>query len=196
MGIGLTVLLLSGCASDSGQPEAAPTATVTVTETVPAIEPEPEATASESEDPYAPNVGERALRIGDSRVGRDVKTTLKSLKYPYPTAYAREPEAGNDFVGLELQQCFNEDAEVDPDYPSTTTYNTEWVLLTPDGSEYGGDGSSWSDWPSPKFPESVTMNPGRCYKGWVSLQAPKGTKIASVVWRPKGVETAEWLPKG
>jgi hypothetical protein len=196
VGSGVLMVLLSGCTSvDSEAPEATPTATVTVTETASVIEPEPEPTPSEDDDPYAPNVGDRALRIGDTRVGEAVRTTLKSVKYPYPPDYAREPDAGNDFVGLEIEQCFNRDAQVDSEYPDTTTYNGDWVVLSPKGFEFGGDGSSWSDWPSPKFPETVTLNPGRCYKGWISLQVPKGTKIASLVWRPAGTETAEWLPK-
>lgn len=189
-----TALLLVGCSNDSGGPSAAPTATVTVTETPSVVEPEVEPTPTDEADPFAPNIGDRALKIGETRVGQAVRTTLKSVKYPYPPDYAREPDAGNDFVGLELEQCFGKDAEVDPEYPNTTTYNGDWVVLDPEGYEYGGDGSSWSDWPAPKFPESVTLNPGRCYKGWVSLQAPRGTKIASVVWRPGGTETAEWIP--
>ncbi|WP_133059106.1 MULTISPECIES: hypothetical protein [unclassified Nocardioides] len=189
------VLLLSGCANNSGDPNATPTATVTVTETAPLIEPEPEPTPTEAADTYAPNIGDRALTVGDTRVGRDVLTTLTSVKYPYPPAYAREPDPGNDFVGLELEQCFGKDVETDPDFPAQTTYNSEWVALDPQGYEYGGDGSSWNDWPTPKFPELVTMNSGRCYKGWIAIQAPKGTRIASVIWRPDGTETAEWLPK-
>lgn len=191
-----TILLLGGCAGGSGDPAAAPTATVTVTETVSPIEPEPESSPSEGgDDAYAPNIGERALRVGDTRSGKAVRTTLKSVRYPYPPDYAREPNDGNKFVGLELEQCFAKDADVDPQFPNTTTYNGEWVVLNPRGFEYGGDGSSWNDWPAPKFPESVTMNPGRCYKGWISLQVPKGTRIASVVWRPGGTEIAEWLPR-
>jgi hypothetical protein len=190
-------VVLVGCGdSDAGSTE---TETVSITTTVTAtpgsFESEPAEAPSSSEDPYAPNIGDRALTIGDTRVGQAIKTTLKSVRYPYPPDYAREPDAGNDFVGLELEQCYNKDADVDPQYPDTTTYNGDWVVLDPKGYEYGGDGSSWNDWPAPKFPEAVTMNPGRCYKGWISLQAPKGTKIVSVIWRPGGSETAEWHPK-
>jgi hypothetical protein len=63
-------LLLGGFSDDSGDPNAAPTAMVTVTETAPVIEPEPEPTRTEEADPYAPNVGDRALKIGTLALAR------------------------------------------------------------------------------------------------------------------------------
>jgi hypothetical protein len=199
LGVLAAALALSGCSgSDTGaKPGAKDTVTATVTVTASpssVITESPEPSSTDSADASAPNVGESALTVGDTREGSALRTTLKTVRYPYPPAEYRQAESGNVFLGLELEQCVKADAEVDPDQPFYSTYNSEWSAVTPDGFEFGGDGSSWDDWPSPKFHESVTMSPGRCVKGWIAVQVPKGTKIASLIWRPDGVETAEWLP--
>lgn len=191
------VATATACGSGEGASDAKATETVTVTASPSSvITASPDPTPSEEDEPYAPNVGDRALTVGDTREGLSALTTLKAVRYPYPPGEYREPEPGNVFLGLELEQCVKADVEVDSEYPLYSTYNGEWSAITPDGLEFGGDGSSWNDWPSPKFRESVTMSPGRCLKGWIALQVPKGTKITSLIWRPDGIETAEWIPKG
>jgi hypothetical protein len=64
------------------------------------------------------------------------------------------------------------------------------------GTEYGADGSSWNDWPSPEFSGSQSALPGRCVKGWISLQVLEGTTVDSILFRPSGTPVAEWLLKG
>jgi hypothetical protein len=151
-----------------------------------------ESPSAEADALFAPNLGDRALKIGQTRDGEDVHTTLAEVKYPYPSAESRQPEEGNVFVGLRIEQCVDDDAAGDGD----TTYNSEWSAVTEGGEEYGGSGSSWNDWPSPKFPESVSSVPGRCVKGWISLQVPKGTQFTSIIWRPGGDTVAEWIAAG
>jgi hypothetical protein len=151
---------------------------------------------SESLTSFEPNVGDRALRVGQTRQGKSAKMTLIEVKYPYPPAEYQEPENGKQFVGLRVKQCVR--ADFSPaDYEGEefySSYNGDWYAATPDGNQFGGSGSSWDDWPSPKFPENVTMNAGDCLKGWLALEVPVGTKIKKFVWRPGGSTTAEWLP--
>jgi hypothetical protein len=187
-------VLTLGCGDGDPGASEDPTATVTVT-AEPDIEStesdEPIVSSPEPTGPVEPNVGDSALYVGDTRQGASVSTTLFEVKYPFPQKIYRDPEPGNVFFGIRLQQCLTKD-ETEEIYSS---YNGEFAAVTPDGIEFSGSGSSWDDWPSPKFPESVTMVPGRCIKGWIATEVPRGTKVDSVLWRPGGVTTAEWLLK-
>ncbi|WP_183092936.1 hypothetical protein [Nocardioides stalactiti] len=193
--LSLPLALLAGCGEDStgdAKPVETVTATATVTVTPETFESDSAApTTSPAEDPFAPNVGERALKVGQTRVGQSIETTLEEVKIPYPPAQYREPQAGNVFLGLRIEQCLAEDGP--NDIFSTSAH--DWSAVAPDGSEYKDSGSSWNDWPTPRFSEYVTMIPGRCIKGWIAYEVPQGAKIASLLWRPDGVTTAEWLPR-
>jgi|GEM_PF-6630836 len=186
---------LAGCGGGNDGPDANPTATVsvttTVTETPQTFESETPEITTESQTPNAPNVGDLALTVGETRVGQTIKTTLQEVKIPYPPGQYRTPEAGNVFVGLRIEQCV--DADGPADILSTSLF--DWSAVTPNGNEYKTGGSSWTDWPEPRFPDYVTMVPGRCVKGWLAFEVPQGTQVASVIWRPDGTTTAEWLPK-
>ncbi|GAA1914247.1 hypothetical protein GCM10009737_14460 [Nocardioides lentus] len=177
-------LLLAGCGGDTdGQAEERPATSP--------MEPSDSASSAEAEeDPFAPNVGDRALSFGETRDGMSIDMTLEKVRYPYPPAAYREPfTPGNVYVGLRLEQCMTEDT---PD--AYSSYSGEWSVVTPGGQEYGGSGSSYDDFPTPKFPENVTLTTDRCLKGWIVTEVPEGTKIASIVYRPLGETVAEWLP--
>ena len=76
------------------------------------------------------------------------------------------------------------------------TYSTnsgEWYVVSPNGGQVPG-GSGWNDWPAPKFPENVTLNPGDCLVGWITIEVPVGMKVEKIVYRPQGTTVAEWLP--
>lgn len=192
MGTTLAALLLftASCSSDDSS-DSSPTQKPSPTKL---FEPEPEPT--ESVDPFAANLGETALTIGDTRDGREVDTTLHEIQFPLvdPNNEYRVPAEGNDFLGLRITQCLDEKAKPTTDSPATATYNGDWSAVARSGVEYSGDGSSWDDWPSPKFPEFQGMIPGRCMKGWIQLEVPKGLRFTSILWRPEGTPTAEWLP--
>lgn len=173
--------------SSSAPPSAAVTTPAANTTT---LTPEPDPTPTVT--PFAPNVGDRALRVGQRRQGRDFVTTLQEIRYPYPPAEYRDPKDGDVFVGLRVKQCYRKTSKpVDDAY---STYNGEWYVATPSGDQYPGNGESWSDWPSPKFPENVTLNPGDCLHGWLDVEVPEGIRIKKIVWRSEGETTAEWLP--
>lgn len=170
--IAVAAMSIAGCSSDDEQTSEEPTST-----------------ASEEADPFAPNLDDRALSVGEAREGQDVVTTLREVEYPYPPAESRQPDEGNEFVGLHLEQCVREGVAE----PGITTYNAEWSAVTAEGQEYAGNGSYWSDWPSPKFPESVGSVAGRCVEGWLVLQVPESTQIERLMWRPEATPTAEWI---
>lgn len=179
-------LLLTLAAAGCGEPDGE--------ETSPAPTFSQESTPTKAADPFAPNLGDRALKVGARRVGDDMVTMLHEVKYPLAPAEYRDPDEGKVFVGLSLEQCAEDDIPDDRLEWSMTTYNGEWSAVTPSGEEYAGSGSSWNDWPSPKFPEATSVIPGRCVKGWLEIQVPEGIDIESFIWRPGGQAVAEWIP--
>lgn len=186
--IGIAALAFSLAACGGGDSGESAQATVTVTTTpTPFEESSPPETIDA--DPYAPNLGDRALKVGQKRVGKEVSTRLIEVKYPMAPAEYRDPAKGNVFIGFRIEQCLNEGGSSE----NQTTYNGEWATVTASGEEYAGSGSSWTDWPAPKFPETVFMIPGRCSKGWIASEIPKGTKFDRIVYRPDGEPVAEWL---
>lgn len=157
--------------------------------------PKTETTASDATDEHAPNVGGEALKLGQTRKGENFDTTLEEVKFPYPPGEYRKPsDPTNDFLALRIQECMHKDAKAAEDGSTESSYNGEWAAITSDGYDYSGSGSSWNDWPSPKFPETVGMIPGRCIKGWIAFEIPKKAEISRIQFRPSGTPVAEWIP--
>lgn len=191
--VALLSLTLTAC---GGEGDASPGEPVTVTQTVEVPTPTADPTEAQTSDAeqFEPNVGEDALRVGDARVGRITTTTLLEVRDPYPPAEYREPARGQRFVGLRVSQCVVDDYD-GADGDIYATYNGEWVAVTADNDEYPGDGSNWSDWPTPKFPENATVPAGSCVKGWLTVEIPERLRYDKFVWRPAGTTTAEWLTR-
>ena len=110
---------------------------------------------------------------------------------PYPPGQYRTPASGKKFVGLRIRQCVRLNADLGGD-TVYSTYNGEWFAASPNGNQ-ATSSSSWNDWPAPKFPESVSMTPGDCLRGWVEIEVPKRMHVAKVVYRSSDVTVAEWL---
>lgn len=195
----LCVVALALTACNDGDNDADAQATVTVTaspdETPGVFESEAEQSdSSSSGSDVEPNLGDDALRVGQPRKGSLITTTLREVRIPMPPAEYREPAAGKVYLGLKLKQCLSKDASAASEEEIYSSYTGEFAAVTPGGDEYAGGNSSWNDWPEPKFPETVTLVPGRCVQGWMAFEVPAKIKIASILWRPGGTTVAEWLP--
>ena len=187
-GVAAVCGVLAGCGAGSGEPSATVTQTVTA---APSSDPTAADEPTEQVDPYAPNVGDRSLQVGQARRGEDVSTTLLEVRDPYPPAQYRTPAAGAHFFGLRIAQCLAEDAT--SRRATYSSYNGEFYVKTMTNDQYQGDGSSYGDFPSPKFPETVTLNPGDCLKGWLTLEIPdEAAEPTTVIFRPGGKTVAEW----
>lgn len=186
----LVLLPLAACSG--GNPEPAP-ATVTVTETV-FSDPSEAATPAEEEAPtFEPNVGDAALKVGQSRVGQEFTMTMLEVRDPYPPPDEfRLSKPSNRFVGLRLSECVVENPTTPPDQ-LLSAYNGEFIAVTPQGNEYPGNGSSYPDFPLPKFPELATISTGSCVKGWIAIELPADVNYDKFVYRPGGQTVAEWL---
>lgn len=194
LGVALAALALLTACGGSDEPAAEePANTPTTT-----LEATPEATADASPTPVPPNVGDSALRLGDTRQGLFASVTLQEIKFPLPPMdeFRTPTNEGDVFLGLRIKQCLSD--SYDPaQYGGEafySTFNGDWYASSPSGEQVSGNGSSWDDWPRPKFPESVTMNPGDCLKGWIATEVPRNFKIEKMIWRPGGETVAEWLP--
>jgi hypothetical protein len=187
-------LLLAGCggSSDAAQePESTqpkPSASSVPPSTIEATTALPTPTPAARTDP---NVGDRALRIGETRQGSDFRTRLVKYRYPYPPVQYREASAHKQYFGLFIRECLRPQSK--PTDDSYSTYNGEWYIVSPTGAQVTSS-SSYDDWPQPKFPENVTMAPGDCLIGWLTVEVPIGMKVAKIVYRPGGETVAEWLP--
>lgn len=189
-GLAIAVTALAGCGGDEKSPETEASAKASSATPSASGSSTPSPTDAESSDPFAYNVGERSLQLGAPRRGSGVVTTLLEVK-PVSGAPA-QPKRGFRWVGIHVRMCAKEGAE-----GSIYSYNGEWSLVEGRGgeyagNEYSGDGSSWNDWPSPKFNESAEIVSGQCLKGWMSIEAPSELNVKSVIWRPGGTAVAEW----
>jgi hypothetical protein len=179
------LLLLTGCGGDS---DAEPKATITETVTVTA-DPEPRETTStattpteepsaEETDPYAPNVGPRALNVGETREGEEVLTTIHEYRdsMKHPSNPYIEPGAGNRWVGVDAEQCIRRSAAR---AASVATYG--FAVGDGSGGVFDTEGSFWDDWPSlPQFPFERKLQPGQCARGWMLVRVPARAKVTMV----------------
>lgn len=149
----------------------------------------PSATPTETADPFAPNVGDRALRVGQTRKGEDVTTRLIEVKYPYPGQQYRQPEPGIEWFGFRVESCLRDAAA----NPAQLSGGIEWFAIDRQEGQYRGGKGYWVDFPTPQFPEFATIQPGECVSGWMLIDLPEGTKVTKLVWRPGDVTTAEWI---
>ena len=127
LGVAAAASALSACSEDSQSVDpSSPSVSSTTT-----LEPSPTEPAEDA-DPFAPNVGDRALRVGETRMGRDIRTTVLKVNYPLPKAdfmvgpYRVKEYDRVDFVGLRIKQCLRPGAEVDAAAPVYSSYNGEF----------------------------------------------------------------------
>jgi hypothetical protein len=191
--VALIALLLTASCGGEAAPGDAATATEQTTQEPAApglIEPSAEQ-PSEASSKFAPNVGDTALVIGETRRGMDYTTKLATYRYPYPPKLYREPKRRYEYFGIKLRQCMRPSATATEE--AYSTYNGEWYIEDDKGGQFTSS-MSYNDWPVPKFPETVTMTPGDCLKGWITVEVPRGTKVQKIIYRPAGETLAEWLP--
>jgi hypothetical protein len=190
--------LVGSCSADEEQPEAQETRTssapsASVTTTLEATTPTQSTTETGPSAAVEPNVGDRALRIGQTREGSLITTRLIAYRYPYPPGQYNEPTSGNQWFGLRVRQCLRDSAPPDQG-PYMATSHDEWFITAPRGAQFSG-GLSDMHWPTPRFPEYAGMNPGECLIGWMVVEVPTGMKVERIVYRPLGSPAvAEWLP--
>lgn len=180
-------LVVAGCGGDT-KPSAAeetsesPSVSTSV-EATPSESPTPE----EKVDPYAPNIGDRALNVGEPRRGKGVITTVLEVKQPYPPALYREPNPGKVWLGIRAKTCVKSNQT-----QTLQVFWGEWAAVDGNFGTYPGSSTSWDDFPVPQYPSYGEVNPGECVQGWLLVDLPRGKKVKKIVYRPGGQTIAEW----
>src|SRR5215213_10556672 len=97
-------MVLAGCGGSSSgdagaQASVSPTSSSS-SEKSPAVE--------HTRDPFAPNTGKYALKVGQPRLGQEIVSTLLSVKRPMISAaepYLKPDEPSQEFMGAEVRTC-------------------------------------------------------------------------------------------
>lgn len=195
---GIVVSMAASACSGGNDGDAAgePTATVTVTETVsadtsPSSTPSETTTTDASPVPQEPNVGNRALKVGQWREGTQVRTRVAEFYQPADApkpSYLRGTDDGDGAVAR-VEMCTRKDAD-----PTKAEIYDLFMAYDANGGQYTRSGSSWGEWPPlPQLPINISIAPGKCLSGWVLLTAPKNTKVVTVDMSDgEGGSIAEW----
>lgn len=189
--IAATTMVLAGCGGGDSGEEGAGSEASSPSASPSSEAPSDEPTESEEpEDPFAPNVGNRALQVGQARKGEEVVTTLLEVTPSYESSpeTMRFAEAGMEWLAIRVRTCVRRNAT----HQNTSASTPQWAAVMKGGTEYRSD-SYFSDWPTPAYPDTVVVQPGRCVEGWMALEVPKGSKPRYLAWRPDYLSTvAEW----
>lgn len=191
----LLSVTLAACGGGGGQAQEEPASTASASPTPTASANASESpTASESVDPYAPNIGDRALKVGQAREGEGVVTRVTEYRgyMKHPSNPYIVPGKGNRWVGAKVEQCvrksFGQPSEVVSIY---------FAVGDRSGGLYEAESSSWDDWPPlPQYPMiERQVQPGDCAVGWMLFQVPVATKVETVQFGDfygDGSVIAEW----
>ncbi|WP_418062486.1 hypothetical protein [Pimelobacter simplex] len=187
---------LGGCGDGDDKPASQPTATVTTTETAsagasdPASPTDPTDPADPAASALEPNVGDRALRVGQWREGLALRTRVVEVRQPTAAAqpdYLRDlPDASG--AAVLVRSCLRKG-----EAPLWVT-TSDFVARDKSGGVYESASSSWEEWPPrPQYPFERELRAGQCLQGWVLLSAPNGTRISSIeLTSDDGTVSAEW----
>lgn len=185
MAASITVVV-AGC-GDNAKPSATGTTSEypSVSNSAEATPEEP--TPTEKVDPYAPNIGDRALKVGQPRRGEGVITTVLEVRQPYPPALYREPNPGKVWLGVRAKTCVKSNQT-----ETAQVFWGDWAAVDRNFGTYPGSSTSWDDFPVPQYPSYGEVNPGECVQGWLLVDLPRGKKIKKIAYRPGGQTIAEW----
>lgn len=179
--------VLMGCSGATDNPSATPTATMTVTKTVTAAS---SSSPSASHTPNEPNVGARALDVGQWREGTGARTLVSSIKQPSevtPPSYLQgEGDAEGALLRVKVcvRKSYNKPMPV-------SSY--DFFLYDKAGGEYTVGGSSWDEWPpGPQLPSDTKVAAGRCVTGWVLFPMQETTRIVRASYGSGADAVAEW----
>jgi hypothetical protein len=184
------MLALTGCGGGDGDDTSQPSPTVTVTATA---TPSETATPTPSEPTAAaePNVGDRALTVGQWREGTGLRSRVIEVRSADPGLRPSYLRGSSDGVGitLKVRSCSRKSIGK-PNLVSAYDYTAQDAA----GGLYEVSGSSWGEWPPlPQYPIEHKLPAGQCVEGWILLTAPAGTapKVVSLT-DGQGGSVADW----
>ncbi|WP_157251157.1 hypothetical protein [Nonomuraea typhae] len=175
----LVIGLTAACA-------AAPAATPTVTAETPSV-----IVASPTPSPpaQAPAGSTQESVAEDSAV----KVTLLRYRQPFtPTIADLIDRKGYEYGGIEVKLCLtrnNSSLQLSVSWdPWALSYEDGTVIKTPSSYNLGA-------WAEPLYPQDHIVRTGRCVRGWIPFEAPKGKKPELVLYQPGAGTVLEWRIK-
>ncbi len=182
------LLTVSACSGSNTKPTPAHSPSMGATSAAPSTEPP-------SPDPSAgapPNVGKNALRVGQTRMGTGIHTTVLEViqrkDAPIPSYLRGESDAEGALV--RVKSCVVKGSEVlAPD---------QFAAEDASGGVYSPSSSSWDAWPPlPKYPfTGRKVRAGQCINGWVLILVPNGVAVRKIDLSGGDDIVAEWRVKG
>lgn len=181
MRLTLTALLalaaLAGCTTSTASPNTAGSPS-----------PAPPSPAAAPPKPAGPN------KIGALVVHPDGHADTTVLDYRQPVSGGIDANPGMEWSAAEVKVCIRR-----ADGKNNTVSQDPWVLLYSDGSQYESAYASGPDFPKPEYPTSGDriIPAGRCVKGWITFEVPKGRRPGLVSYSVEGLpEPIEWAIPG
>lgn len=126
-----------------------------------------------------PNVGARALGLGEWREGEDVRTRVVKFVQAdqiQPPSYLQGMSDAEGALA-NIQMCVRKSSNVSfHEFPTGLFH-----AYDKNGGQYSSSSVSWTEWPPrPQLPSEINLPPGRCVQGWVLFSVPKNTRILTV----------------
>lgn len=164
-----------------------PGARATVTVTAP---------AGPTGDPTEPSgqgvpaqIGDNALRLGQTRHGADVDTTIFNFEPAGHYSLDRGPDAGEKWMTVLVKTCVHKNAAVDT---YTALSDSDFGFVDAAGNSYASSASQWSDIPQPHYPTDQNMRAGECVKGQVLLGLPSNVRPSLITLVSDDDHFADW----
>jgi len=151
-------------------------------------------TKSATAAPHAYNIGPKALRIGQTRTGSAFTTTVTEIRNPLPPdpASFHTPEPGKKTMAWMLKTCVSPQADpAEGDLYSAS--EVDFSIADQAGDHYTSNVGIWVDWPTPRYPELRSLQPGECVRGWIGFEVPKSVHAKYLEYVPDGDHVADWV---
>lgn len=134
-----------------------------------------------------PNLGDDALKVGETRFGTAVSTTVLKVKDDYRDGGYQAPDNGGRYLGVQVKSCLTDTSVRD-----IVVSWSDFEAANADGESFPAASSMYEGFPNTPYPFSESALKAGCRKGWLLIEVPKGTKVDRVRLAPDD-PSAEWI---
>ncbi|RCG19151.1 hypothetical protein DQ384_38400 [Sphaerisporangium album] len=144
-------------------------------------------TIAESTPTSPPRLNTTQVHLAE---GIESRVTVLRTRQPLRAVIAGLPERkGYQYAGIEVKFCVTKNTTAE----TVSVSWSPWALQSADGVLTEAM-SSWSDewWAVPLYPQNRQVKEGRCVRGWIPFEVPKGTRANLVSYEPEEGNPLEW----
>lgn len=138
----------------------------------------------------------KKYKVPSSRTRTDVdgdkfKTSVIEYKQPFKPVNGMSPDRrGFEYAGIKVKNCLIKN---NIDIPVSVSW-APWSLELPEGEIIEAATSYWTDgWSEPLYPVNRILTEGKCVKGWIPFEVPKGKTPDRIVYAPGNEKPMEWM---